>query len=144
MMAGQAEPPLEQLTQARLDATERRIQLLGAERLRDDDVRLLGVLVLDQVAVEAVAARDRSPSEGRRPRRSPASSPTRCSGRSASAEISAIVGSRFSFWASVRRVRITRRTWSETCTGKRISLPGRPGLVLVGRRIHQVAYVESL
>ena len=60
MMAGQAEPPLEQLAQARLDATERRIQLLGAERLRDDDVRLLGVLVLDQVAVEAVAARDRS------------------------------------------------------------------------------------
>ena len=35
-------------------------KLLGAERLRDDDVRLLGVLVLDQVAVEAVAARDRS------------------------------------------------------------------------------------
>ena len=61
MVAGQAEPALEQLAQPWLDAAERCVQLLGTEGLRDDGVGLVGLLILDEVAVQAVPACNREP-----------------------------------------------------------------------------------
>ncbi len=57
-MAGEPEAALEQLAQTGLDAAERGIQFLGTEAFRDDDVRFVSLLVLDQIAVEAVPARN--------------------------------------------------------------------------------------
>ena len=53
--------------------------------------------------------------------------------------ISVSFGSRFSFCARMRRLRVTRRTCSATCTGRRIVRPCSASARVTDWRIHQVA-----
>ena len=51
--------------------------------------------------------------------------------------ISSFVGSWLSFWVSWRRTRSTFRTWSPTCTGRRIVRPWSASAREIACRIHQ-------
>ena len=90
-------------------------------------------VVLDQVAVDALAVADRRLEADGILDRGSSSSCTRSGVKPASLAISSIVGSRFSFWARMRGARAARwRTCSATWTGRRIVRPWSASARVIG------------